>query len=96
MGNLFNFPDTGKKGFSGDGKQVSHGVYNGMHNLAWSSDDLLYLSDTHNHLVRKIDLKTKLILFEVNKGQKSKVATLDLFTKEAEEQSFDEMLKKIK
>ena len=50
-----------KKAFAGDGKQVSHGVYNGMHNLAWSSDDILYVSDTHNHLVRKIDLKTNLI-----------------------------------
>ena len=48
------------------------------------------------HIFACVDLKTKLILFEVNRGQKSKVATLDLFTKEAEEQSFDEMLKKIK
>ena len=32
-----------------------------MHNLAWSSDQILYVSDTHNHLVRKIDLKTNLI-----------------------------------
>jgi len=60
-GKLVQFSGDGNKGFAGDGKQVSHGVYNGMHNLAWSSDDVLYVSDTHNHLVRKIDLKTKLI-----------------------------------
>ena len=60
-GELVQFSGHGKKGFAGDGKQVSHGVYNGMHNLAWSSDDILYVSDTHNHLVRKIDLKTNLI-----------------------------------
>ena len=60
-GKLVQFSGDGNKGFAGDGKQVSHGVYNGMHNLAWSSDDVLYVSDTHNHLVRKIDLKTNLI-----------------------------------
>jgi len=60
-GKLGQFSGNGKKGFSGDGKQVSQGVYNGMHNLAWSSDEILYVSDTNNHLVRKIDLKTNLI-----------------------------------
>ena len=60
-GKLVQFSGNGKKGFAGDGKQVRLGVYNGMHNLAWSSDEILYISDTHNHLVRKIDLKTNLI-----------------------------------
>ena len=60
-GKLVQFSGNGTKGFAGDGKQVSQGVYNGMHNLAWSSDEILYVSDTHNHLVRKIDLKTNLI-----------------------------------
>ena len=58
---LVLFSGNGKKGFAGDGEQVSQGVYNGMHNLAWSSDKILYVSDTHNHLIRKIDLKTNLI-----------------------------------
>ena len=61
IGKLVQFSGNGKKGFAGDGKKVSQGVYNGMHNLAWSSDEILYVSDTHNHLVRKIDLKTNLI-----------------------------------
>ncbi|MEC8419765.1 MAG: hypothetical protein VXZ32_01445 [Verrucomicrobiota bacterium] len=60
-GKLIQFSGNGKKGFAGDGMQVNQGVYNGMHNLAWSSDKILYVSDTHNHLVRKIDLKTNLI-----------------------------------
>ena len=60
-GKIVQFSGDGKKGFAGDGNQVSQGVYNGMHNLAWSSDQILYVSDTHNHLVRKIDLKTNLI-----------------------------------
>ena len=60
-GKLLLFSGNGKKGFAGDGKQVSQGVYNGMHNLAWSSNEVLYISDTHNHLVRKIDLKTNLL-----------------------------------
>ncbi|HAD22247.1 MAG TPA: hypothetical protein DCF87_09085 [Opitutae bacterium] len=60
-GKLVQFSGNGKKGFAGDGKKVRLGVYNCMHNLAWSSDEILYISDTHNHLVRKIDLKTNLI-----------------------------------
>ena len=60
-GKLVQFSGNGKTGFAGDGKKVNQGVYNGMHNLAWSSDEILYVSDTHNHLVRKIDLKTNLI-----------------------------------
>ena len=60
-GKLVQISGDGKKGFAGDGKQASHGVYNGMHNLVWSSNEILYISDTHNHLVRKIDLKTNLI-----------------------------------
>ena len=38
---LVQFSGNGKKGFAGNGKQVSQGVYNGMHNLAWSSDEVL-------------------------------------------------------
>ena len=64
-------------------------------NLKHSSNNEPYDRNI-GHIFACVDLKTKLILFEVNRGQKSKVATLDLFTKEAEEQSFDEMLKKIK
>jgi sugar lactone lactonase YvrE len=57
-GKLHTVSGNGKKGFSGDGMPASQGVFNGMHNLAWSSNEVLYISDTHNHLVRKIDLKT--------------------------------------
>ena len=60
-GKLVQISGDGKKGFAGDGMPASHGVFNGMHNLAWSSKKILYISDTHNHLVRKIDLKTNLI-----------------------------------
>ncbi len=48
------------------------------------------------HIFACVDLQSKLILFEHNHGQKSKAATLDMFTKESEEKSFIETLKKIK
>ena len=46
-GKLLLFSGNGKKGFAGDGK-VSQGVYNGMHNLAWSSICPLYLRHTQS------------------------------------------------
>ena len=57
-GKLLLFSGDGTRGFSGDGMPASKGVFNGMHNLVWASNEVLYLSDTHNNLVRKIDLKT--------------------------------------
>ena len=64
-------------------------------NLKHSSTNDPYDQDII-HIFACVDLKTKLILFEENRGQKSKAATVGSFTKEAEEQSFIEMLKKIK
>jgi len=64
-------------------------------NLKHSSTSVPYDQEVV-HIFACVDLRTKLILFYHNWGQKSKAATLDSFTKEAEEQSFIEMLKKIK
>ncbi|MBT5715329.1 MAG: hypothetical protein HOI70_00285, partial [Opitutae bacterium] len=54
-GKLHTFSGNGKKGYAGDGLLADKGMYSSMHNLAWASDNLLYISDTHNNLVRKIN-----------------------------------------
>lgn len=49
----------GSKGDAGDGGPSARATFNGMHNLAISRDDKMYISDTWNHKVRVIDLKSR-------------------------------------
>jgi sugar lactone lactonase YvrE len=57
-GKLRIFSGNGEKGFAGDGLDAKEAVYNGIHNLARASNGDLYISDTRNNLIRKIDGKT--------------------------------------
>jgi hypothetical protein len=41
--------------------EATEGIYNGIHNLARTSNGDLYISDTRNNLIRMINGKTKLI-----------------------------------
>jgi len=49
---------NGKKGDSGDNGPATEAAFNGMHSLAMSPDGFLYLADTWNGRVRRIDLKS--------------------------------------
>jgi len=49
---------TGEKGDSGDGGPAAQAQFNGMHSLAVGPTDDLFLADTWNNRVRKIDAKT--------------------------------------
>jgi sugar lactone lactonase YvrE len=60
-GKLVLFSGNGEKGFAGDGMVAKKAVYNGMHNLARAASGDLYISDTRNNLIRKIDGKTSII-----------------------------------
>ena len=57
-GKLHTLSGNKQKGYAGDGMQAKQGVFNCMHNVVWASNQVLYISDTHNNLIRKIDLKT--------------------------------------
>lgn len=46
---------TGKKGNQGDDGPASQATFNGMHSLAAAPDGTIYLADTWNNRVRKID-----------------------------------------
>ena len=54
-GKLQTLSGNGKKGYAGDGLSADKGMYSSMHNLACASNNFLYISDTHNNLVRKIN-----------------------------------------
>ena len=60
-GKLVLFSGNGEKGFAGDGMLAKKAVYNGMHNLARAANGDIYVSDTRNNLIRKIDGKTNLV-----------------------------------
>ena len=49
---------TGEKGLSGDGGPALKARFNGPHHLALGPDGALYVADTFNNCVRRIDLRT--------------------------------------
>ena len=51
----------GSKSYAGDGKPASEATFNGMHNVAITSNDDIYIADSWNHCIRKIDAKTGVI-----------------------------------
>jgi len=46
---------NGQMGYAGDGQAPKHAVFNGMHNVAVTRHGDIYIADTWNHCVRKID-----------------------------------------
>ena len=57
-GTLTVFAGTGEKGFSGDGAAASTAQFDGIHNLAVAPNGDIYLADTWNSRIRKIDART--------------------------------------
>lgn len=49
----------GSKSYQGDGGPAKQATFNGMHNVAVTPDGTIYISDSWNHCIRKIDPKTK-------------------------------------
>ena len=51
----------GSKNYTGDGGPAAKATFNGMHNIAVTPGGDLYIADSWNHCVRKIDAKTGII-----------------------------------
>lgn len=60
-GNLTTIAGDGSKGYSGDNGPAKDATFNGMHNVAVTPDGDLYIADSWNHCVRKIDGKSGII-----------------------------------
>lgn len=60
-GILTKVAGSGKKGLAGDGGPPLAAEFNAMHNLAITPDGAIYLADTLNHRVRKLDLKSNVL-----------------------------------
>ncbi|MFZ2276379.1 MAG: hypothetical protein WAW39_01220 [Prosthecobacter sp.] len=60
-GTISTIAGTGKKGYSGDGGHALEATFNLPHELRFDAQGDLYVVDMSNHVVRKIDMKTKMI-----------------------------------
>jgi DNA-binding beta-propeller fold protein YncE len=69
-GVLTTIAGTGTKGDGGDGGPATQAQFNGMHSLAVAPNGDVYVTDTWNSRVRKIDSRTGLITAVAGTGQK--------------------------
>ena len=69
-GVLTTIAGTGGKGYFGDGGPARMAQFNGMHGLAVAPNGDIYLADTWNNCVRKIDGKTSFISTVIGTGKK--------------------------
>jgi len=69
-GKLSVLAGTGEKGLSGDGGPAAKAQFNGPHHLLVGADGDLYVADTFNNCVRKIDLKSGVVTRVAGTGQK--------------------------
>ena len=60
---------TGEQGYSGDGGDARAATLAGPKGLSWSRDTL-YVVDTENHVIRAIDLKTRIIRTVLGTGRR--------------------------
>lgn len=69
-GSLERIAGTGETGFTGDGGPAIAATFNGPKGIAYSeSDRALYVVDTENHAIRRVDLRTGLISTVLGTGQ---------------------------
>jgi sugar lactone lactonase YvrE len=69
-GNFTIVGGTGVKGDGGDGGPALKATFNGMHSLAVASDGSVYLADTWNNRIRKLDTKTGTVTAFAGTGKK--------------------------
>jgi streptogramin lyase len=61
---------NGETGYSGDGRQARDATFNGPKGITYSPDHSLYVSDTENHVIRQVDLKTGIISTVLGTGER--------------------------
>jgi len=67
---LHHVAGTGQQGYSGDGGLALEAKLGGPKGLALDRDRVLYVADTENHAVRRIDLKSRVIATVMGTGER--------------------------
>jgi streptogramin lyase len=67
---LTRIAGTGETGFTGDGGPPLAARFNGPKGVTYASDRSLYIVDTENHAVRRIDLSNQTISTVIGTGQR--------------------------
>jgi sugar lactone lactonase YvrE len=65
---IFHVAGNGEQGYSGDGGPALAARFAGPKGLAYAADESLYVADTENHVIRRIDLKTGMITTVLGTG----------------------------
>ncbi len=68
-GNIVPFAGTGKIAYSGDGGIAAEATFNQPHGILITKDGQMYVADTRNHSIRRIDLMTNRITTIAGTGQ---------------------------
>jgi len=68
-GTISTIAGTGQTGYSGDGGPATQATFNLPHELRFDAKGDLYIVDMLNHVVRKIDMKTRTISTFAGTGQ---------------------------
>jgi DNA-binding beta-propeller fold protein YncE len=69
-GKLSVLAGTGEKGYGGDGGPADQARLHGPHHLLMGPDGALYVADTWNSAVRRVDLRTRIITTVAGTGEK--------------------------
>ena len=69
QGRLTTIAGDGSEGYAGDGGPAAEATFDGMHNIAVTPQGDLYISDSWNHCIRKIDGKTGVITTVAGTGR---------------------------
>lgn len=67
---ISTFAGTGKPGYSGDGGPATQARLNGPFGVTRGPEGALYICDTFNHAIRRVDAKTGIINTVAGTGQK--------------------------
>jgi hypothetical protein len=71
-GILNHVAGTGKRGYTGDGGPAKDATFDGPKGIALGPDNSIYIADTENHAIRKIDAKSGIITTIAGRGPQHK------------------------
>ena len=69
-GKLHHAGGDGSKSYKGDGGNLSEATFNGMHNCAVTPNGDLYIADSWNHCIRKVDAESGKVSTVAGTGQR--------------------------